>query len=76
MNNIVKPITVTREEFMRKMVELINNSHLPLFIIESALKEFTAEVHQGAQQQLKMDEENYNRQLKEQNLQEETLNIE
>lgn len=63
MSNINKPITVAREEFIRDLVNLINNASLPLFVIESVLKDCVLEVHQGAQQQLHTDEIMYKKQL-------------
>jgi len=63
LTNINKPITVVREEFIHDLVNLINNTSLPLFVIESALKDCMLEVHQGAQQQLHTDKMMYEKQL-------------
>ena len=54
-----KPATLIREELIDDMVGLINNSGLPLFIIEPILKELYLEVKNGAQQQLESDKQQY-----------------
>jgi len=56
---VSKPITVLREEFVEALVKLVNGSGLPMFAIESILKEIIAEVHAGAQHQYEMDKKNY-----------------
>lgn len=67
MNEIIKPVTLIREDFIKDLVDLTNNSALPLFVVESILKDFLSEIHQGAQQQLMADRERYNAQIKTQN---------
>ena len=54
-----KPATLIREELIDDMVGLINNSGLPLFIIEPILKELYLEVKNGAQQQLESDKQQF-----------------
>ncbi len=54
-----KPITVLKEEFVEALVKLVNGSGLPMFVIESVLKDIIAEVHAGAQHQYEMDKKNY-----------------
>ena len=54
-----KPVTIIREELIENMVGLINESSLPLFVIEPILKELYLEVKNGAQQQLESDKRQY-----------------
>ena len=66
MNNntgINKPITLVRDEFIDKMVDLCNNSGLPFFIIEDVLKHLLQETHSASLQQLEEDKKRYNAQI-------------
>lgn len=54
-----KPVTIIREELIENMVGLINESNLPLFVIESILKDLHLEVKSAAKQQLEMDKQQY-----------------
>ena len=64
--DIIKPITVARNEFASDIVNLCNNSGLPFFVIEDILKNLTQEVHTAAQKQLEEDTKRYQEQLKKQ----------
>lgn len=57
--NINKPITIARAEFISKLSDLINNSMLPFFVIESILKDVGSEVKYAAQKQYEYDKEHY-----------------
>lgn len=59
MNEIQKPITVVRSEFISNMASLINNSGLPPFIIEPILKDMLYDVKVMAQKQLEQDTAHY-----------------
>ncbi len=59
MKNIVKPLTVTRYEFISALAKLINNSGLPPFILESILKDFYSDVKLLAQKNLEEDLKRY-----------------
>lgn len=59
MNNIVKPLSVVRSEFIQSLTDLINNSALPPFIVESILKDMYADVRTLSQRQLEIDSRNY-----------------
>lgn len=59
-----KPITILRDEFIKKLTELINNSNLPLFVIESIIKDIYFDVKSLAQKQLENDLKNYQESLK------------
>lgn len=54
-----KPLTIANVEFRTAMVELINSSELPYFVIESALKDCLSEIHRASIEQLKLDEAEY-----------------
>ena len=56
---IIKPITLIREEFMEKFAELTNTSSLPFFVIEDILKSFLQEIHIASQHQLEADKQRY-----------------
>lgn len=62
-NNITKPITLVREEFITNMVDLCNNSGLPFFIVEDVLKSLLQEIHIAARQQLEADTKAYSQQI-------------
>ena len=64
MNNN-KPITVIRDDFIKNMVELCNNSGLPFFIIEDVLKSLMQEIHSASLQQLEEDKQRYEASLKQ-----------
>lgn len=59
MNDIQKPITVARAEFISNITSLINNSGLPPFIIEPILKDMLYDVRIMAQRQLEQDTNQY-----------------
>lgn len=56
---VKKPLTIAREEFLEGLVKLINESRLPAFVMESVLKEITAEVHTAMQEQYEADKRAY-----------------
>ncbi|MDO5546944.1 MAG: hypothetical protein Q4F79_00455 [Eubacteriales bacterium] len=59
MNEVQKPITVARAEFISGMTSIINNSMLPPFIIEPILKDMLNDVRIMAQRQLEQDTKRY-----------------
>lgn len=64
--NVVKPITLVREEFITNIVDLCNNSELPFFIVEDVLKNLLQEIHVAARQQLEADTKAYSQQIDKQ----------
>lgn len=54
-----KPITLVYEDFKSDIAELINNSGLPPFVLESVVKDFLAEIHDVAERQYEYDKEQY-----------------
>lgn len=61
INNINKPITMACEDFKVTLTNLINETPMPLFMIEYIMKDITSLVHNAAQQQLVLDTEQYNK---------------
>ena len=70
MNEVQKPITVARAEFISGITSLINESGLPPFIIEPILKDMLYDVRVMAQRQLEQDTQKYNAMLNATNLEE------
>lgn len=63
--DISKPITLIREDFIRSLVDLINDSQLPYFVVETVLKDTLQEVRIASQKQLESDRNKYNSELRE-----------
>ena len=63
--NINKPITIVRAEFISNLANLINKSTLPPFVIEPILKDVYFEIRDAAQKQYEFDVKKYEQQLKE-----------
>lgn len=63
--NIVKPITLIRQEFVDTLVEEINNCQLPMFVIEPILQDLLDQVKAMVQKQYEADKAQYEAQLKE-----------
>lgn len=61
---ILKPMSVARAEFINSLMNLINNSELPLFVTESVLKDVYNEVRVVAQKQYEIDYKAYSDRLK------------
>ena len=61
--NIVKPITLIRQEFVDTLVEEINNCQLPMFMIEPILQDLLDQVKVAAQKQYEADKAQYEAQL-------------
>lgn len=62
--NISKPITVARDDFMSELTALINNSGLPPFILESIFKEYLSDIRLMSKRQLEADRKRYQEMLK------------
>ena len=63
--NIVKPVTLIRQEFVDTLVEEINNCQLPMFVIEPILQDLLDQVKVMVQKQYEADKAQYEAQLKE-----------
>ena len=58
-NKVMKPMSVARSEFIQYLTNMINESTLPLFVIESVLKDIYSDVRSLSQRQLEIDLKNY-----------------
>ena len=54
-----KPITVAFEDFKKKLTDAINDSGLPMFVIESVLHAYITEVADVAKKQYQFEKERY-----------------
>lgn len=63
VNEVMKPISVARQEFITNLTDLINNSMLPAFIIEPIMKDMYNDVHILAQRQYDADLKKYQEML-------------
>ena len=61
--NIEKPITVIRQEFIDTISNDINNCNLPLFVIEPILKDIYLEVKSLSQKQYEFEKAEYESKL-------------
>lgn len=58
-NQIIKPMTIARHDFVAALTDLINNSQLPAFVLESVLKDVYTDIKIIAQRQLENDIKSY-----------------
>ena len=59
MNNITKPTLVVREEFTEQLVGLVNNSGLPLVLIDPIIDGLASNIKQTIANQLIQEKEKY-----------------
>ena len=57
--NIMKPMSVARQEFIDHLVDDINNCELPMFIIEPILQDILASVKAAAKVQYEEEKKQY-----------------
>lgn len=62
-----KPITVARQEFTEQLVNLVNNSGLPAFVVRQSLAQMDSALAQLEQAQLEQDKAEWESQQKEVN---------
>jgi hypothetical protein len=62
--NIIKPMSVMRQEFTEQLVGDINNCKLPLFVIEYILTDILDTVKSAAKQQCEVEKVQYEEMLK------------
>lgn len=60
-----KPLTVARQEFAENIVEVINNSGLPAFVMLEIVQSCERELTKLSQQQYEKDKEKYEKSDKE-----------
>lgn len=65
-NVVTKPITVARQDLLTALVDDINKSGLPAFVVSGVLSDISASVSKLAQEQLVTDTQNYQEQLSRQ----------
>lgn len=58
-SNFEKPITVVRQEFIDGLINHVNNSSLPLFVIEPILRDIYTEVKVMSQKQYESEKLQY-----------------
>ena len=61
-----KPITLMRQEFIENVVKTVNESKLPLIIIEPVMRNLLNEIQKSLKQQIEADRTEYERYLAEQ----------
>lgn len=61
--NLMKPMSVARQEFIEQLVDNVNNCGLPMFVIEPILKDLLIMVQTTAQQQYEVDRAQYEKQI-------------
>ena len=59
-----KPITMVKEEFKKDIIDRINNSKMPLFLVEYIMKEVMEELHSAVEIEAKNNSASYNAMLK------------
>lgn len=64
---IMKPMSVARAEFIDSLTGLINNSMLPPFVIEPILKDMYNDIHMVSQRQYEIEMKRYKEELSKQN---------
>ena len=67
MEQINKPLSVARQEFIEKIVNEINTCGLPLFVVEPILKDLLDEVGATAKKQYEIEKAQYEQALASQN---------
>ena len=63
--NLIKPMSVVRQEFTEQLVSDINNCKLPLFVIEYILQDVLETVKTASKQQCEMEKIQYEQLLKQ-----------
>ena len=54
-----KPLSIKKEEFEQGLVQLINNSGLPAFILDSIFKAYALEIKELSMEQANRDRQAY-----------------
>lgn len=63
MDNINKPSTLLYQELIENVASLINETHLPAFVIRSVFKDAIFQLNDLVERQYIMDKNDYNNQL-------------
>jgi len=62
-NEIVKPMSIERAEFIATLADLIKNTKLPPFVIEPIFKDILSDIRILSQRQLESDMRQYKESL-------------
>ena len=62
-NQVEKPITMVIEDTKNNLINVINQSGLHPFILDSIMKELHNEIHISYLKQAQMEDENYNKSI-------------
>lgn len=65
MEEIKKPITICKQEFMENLLALCQNTSLPAFCIKYILEDFAKAMEDLAEKEYKKDMQEYQQQLKD-----------
>ena len=65
MNEITKPISVVRQEFIERLVHEVNSCELPLFVVEPILENILSAVKTAVQKQYETEKAQYEKMLAE-----------
>ena len=52
---ILKPVTILREEFINNLTDMVNNSDLPMFVLEPIFRDMHSKIKIAEQKQLEND---------------------
>lgn len=63
--NIGKPITMLRQDFISSLINVVNNCQLPLFVIEPILKDVYLEVRALSNKQYEIEKMEYEKKVQE-----------
>lgn len=64
-DNLMKPMSVIRQEFTEQLVNDINNCKLPLFVIEYILQDVLGTIKSASKQQCEIEKAQYEQLLKQ-----------
>ena len=64
--NITKPLSIVRQEFIEQLINDVNDCQLPLFVIEPILEDLLKMVRTAAQKQYEAEKAQYEEQLNKQ----------
>lgn len=56
---ILKPVTILREEFINNLTDMVNNSDLPMFVLEPIFRDMHSKIKIAEQKQLENDKLKY-----------------
>lgn len=53
------PITIAKDEYIKELVNITNESGLPFFVVEYILRDFLTDLHDASQKQADADRKKY-----------------